>query len=286
LRPGVVYTFLRYEIKRSIARRKVLALAFFTFLIGTAPYFLLSYFGTNGRLELLLAPYFSYLWVVGVFIPQTFFVQFTAILIAGGAMSEEYEAGTAELLLSKPITKAEYFAGKFLGGFSLLVFIILLNMILAVLSATVTFGQQVALETLPVVFFSQAFVALLFFTVGFMFGELLRRSSLAYIISSALFFTSEAFGISLSLIYTITSTPFYRMVELYLPTSPVASLPLLLERSHLPSIIVTLLSFASFGGYVETSIIFSTLLMLLYFGAAFIISFVYFERADVSRRAS
>ncbi|MHB8565551.1 MAG: ABC transporter permease [Nitrososphaerales archaeon] len=287
MRPQVIYTFLRYEIKRSVARRKVIALAFFTVLIGTAPYFLVAYFGGgHGALERLLAPYFSYLWVVGVFLPQSFFVQFTAILIAGGAMSEEYEAGTAELLLSKPVTKAEYFAGKFLGGYALLVFIILLNMILAVISATITFGQQVALDTLPLVFSGQIFVALLFFGIGFMFGELLRRSSLSYIMASALFFTSEAFGLSLSLIYTLTNTAFYRQIELYLPTSPVASLPLLLESPHLPSTVVTLLSFASFGGFVENSIPFSIFLILLYFGAAFIISFVYFERADVSRRAS
>lgn len=286
MRPGVIYAFMRYEIKRSIARRKIIALAFFTVLIGTAPYFLVAYFGEHGRLEQFLQPYFSYLWVVGVFLPQTFFVQFTALLIAGGAMSEEYEAGTAELLLSKPVKKVEYFAGKYLGGYVLLVFIILLNMILAVLSATSTFGEQVALNTLPLVFATQIFAALLFFTVGFMFGEVLRRSSLAYIISSAIFFTSEAFGVTLSLIYRITSINFYHLVALYLPTSAVSSLPLLVEQTNLPSTVITLLSFASFGGYVEDSILFSFALILIYTVAAFAISFGFFERADVSRRAS
>ena len=287
MRPKLVYTFLRYEIKRSIARRKVVALAFFTVLIGTLPYFLVSYVGGgHGTLEQFLAPYFGYLWVVGVFLPQAFFVQFTGILIGGGAMSEEYESGTAELILSKPVTKAEYFLGKFLGGYILLAFIVLLNMVLAVISATMTFGQQLVLETLPTVLLAQVFVALLFFTIGFMFGEVVRRSSLSYIIASSIFFTSEAFGLALSVIYSITHTALYQQVQLYLPTSVVGSIPMLLEKAHLPSTVVTLLGFASFGSFVETSLQFSVALILVYFAAAFVVSFIFFEMSDVSRKVS
>jgi ABC-2 type transport system permease protein len=234
----------------------------------------------------VLAPYFGDLWVVGVFLPQAFFVPFTAILISGGAMSEEYEQGTAELLLSKPVTKSEYFAGKFLGGYSLIVFLILLNMVLSVISATITFGQQTALETLPMVFLAQIFAVLIFFGVGFMFGEVIRRSSLSYIVSSALFFTSEIFGLALTIIYTLTGTELYRQIQLYLPTSPMASLALLLEKPHLPPTVVSILNFASFGGAVETSIAFSISLILLYFVAAFIIALVFFERNDISRKIS
>jgi ABC-2 type transport system permease protein len=287
VRPSVTYTFLRYEIKRSIARRKVLVLGFFTLLIGTTPYFLLSYLGGgHSAIIQILRPYFGYLWVVGVFLPQTFFVPFTAILISGGAMSEEYEQGTAELLLSKPVTKAEYFTGKFLGGYLLIVFIIALNLVLSVISATVTFGQQVGLNTLPLVFAAQIFGAALFFAIGFMFGEIVRRSSLAYIISSALFFTSEIFALALTLVYTLTGSDFYRQIQLYLPTSPMASLGLLVEKPYLPASVARLLSFASFGGAVESSLAFSAALILVYFSSAFIVSFVFFERTDVSRKIS
>ena len=218
--------------------------------------------------------------------PQALFVQFTALLIAGGAMSEEYEAGTAELLLSKPTTKAEYFLGKFLGGYLLLVFIIFLNFALAVGSATATFGQQGSLSSLPIVFAGQAFAGLLFFAVGFMFGEVVRRSSLSYIISSAAFFTSAAFGLILGFIYSLTNTQLYREIQLYLPTSAVASLPDLLASQHLPSGVNTLLGFLSFGGYVETSVLFSILLIFLYSAISFVVAFLYFEIADVSRKAS
>jgi len=285
-RPRVVFTFLQYEIKRSIARRKIIALGFFTLLIGTAPYFLISYIGAGGRIMQVLAPYFGYLWVVGVFLPQAFFVPFTAVLISGGAMSEEYEQGTAELLLSKPVTKAEYFTGKFLGGYALIVFLILLNMILSVISATITFGPQLALNTLPLVFLAQIFAVLVFFSVGFMFGEVVRRSSLAYIIASAIFFASEIFGLALTIIYTLTGTELYRQIQLFLPTSPMSSLGLLLEQSTLPARVISLLGFATFGGAVETSIPFSIALILVYFVSAFVIAFVFFERNDISRKVS
>lgn len=285
-RPSVAYTFLRYEIKRSIARKKVIVLAVFTFLIGTSIYFLLDYVGNSQRLQQFLHPYLGYIWVVGVFLPQAFFVQFTALLIAGGAMSEEYEAGTAELLLSKPVTKAEFFVGKFLGGYLLLTFIIGLNIVLAVASATVTFGTQVALDALPTVFLAQAFAAILFFTVAFMFGEVVRRSSLSYIISSAAFITSGAFGLILGFIYNVTNTPLYREIQYFLPTSAVTSLPAILVSKHIPPTVNTLLGILTLGGDVETSVLFSVGLIITYSIIAFAIAFTYFEFADISRKAS
>lgn len=286
MRARLIYTFARYEVRRSIARRKIIVLAFFTLLIGTVPYIGLA--SLHHAASLIPTRDYPYLWVAGVFLPQGLFIQFTAILIAAGAMSEEYEQGTAELILSKPVTKAEYFFGKYLGGYSLLALIILLNMILAVISATITFGQQKGLDTLPGIFLGQAFAAVLFFTVAFMVGELIRRSSLSYIFSTALFFTSTIFGVYLGIIYELTSNAFYRQVQLYLPSSPISSLPLLYVKSSLPSGVATLLSSIEglAGGGAETSIPFCIALIAIYFGIAFVIAFVFFEKADVSRKVS
>ena len=130
-------------------------------------------------------------------------------------MSEEYEQGTAELLLSKPVTKAEYFRGQVSRWVSLIVFLVFLNMILSVISATITFGPQIALNTLPIVFLAQIFGVLIFFSVGFMFGEVVRRSSLSYIITSALFFTNEIVGLALTIIYNLTGTDLYRQIQTF-----------------------------------------------------------------------
>ena len=281
-----MFTFARYEIRRSIARRKIIVLAIFTLLIGTVPYIGLA--NLHHALTLIPASDYPYLWVAGVFLPQGLFIQFTAILIAAGAMSEEYEQVTAELLLSKPVGKSEYFLGKFFGGYLLIAFIILLNMVLAVVSASLAFGAQDGLYSLPGIYLGQAFAALLFFTIAFMVGELIRRSSLSYIFSTALFFTSTIFGLYLGIIATLTGDTFYKQIQLYMPSSPVSSLPLLYVSGILPSGVTTLLNLIEglAGGTVETSIPFSILLILIYFAAAFIIAFVFFQISDVSRKVS
>src|SRR5438094_6491652 len=152
-RPDVILSFMRYEIKRAIARTKVLALIAFTVLLDTLPYYALSTAGTT----LIPSSAYPYIWVAGVFAVQPLFLNFTAILIAAGVMSEEYEQGTAELLLSKPVERNDYFAGKFLGGYTLFLTILAFNIILSVASAFTFFGSQFGLEILPGLFLVQAF---------------------------------------------------------------------------------------------------------------------------------
>ncbi len=281
MRADRILTFATYEIRRAVARKKVLALVALTILLDTAPYYALS----ATRASIVPEPLHPYLWIVGVFVPQALFLQFIALLIAAGSMSEEYEQGTAEVLLSKPVGREEYFFGKFLGGYTLLVTIVILNAILSVASATFVFGPQIQLEVLPVTLVAQAFSALVFFSFAFMIGELMRRSSLSYILSSAVFFTSQILGIYLNIIYNLTGDGTYRIANLYLPTSPVDSLPLLLAGPSFPSTVLTLFRF---GGAisVETSISFSVTLIAVYALSAVIIALLYFRRADVAKRVT
>jgi ABC-2 type transport system permease protein len=281
MRASRVLTFARYEVRRAVARKKVLALVALTILLDTAPYYALA----SSRTAIVPPPLHPYLWIVGVFVPQAFFLQFIALLIAAGSMSEEYEQGTAEVLLSKPVSREEYFFGKYLGGYALLVAIVILNALLSIASATFVFGPQVQLEILPLTLVSQAFSALVFFSFAFMVGELMRRSSLSYILSSAVFFTSQILGIYLNLIFTLTGGDVYKLANLYLPTSPVDSLPLLLAEPSFPSAVLTLFRF---GGAtpVETSIPMSAALIVAYALGAVLVSLAYFRKADVSKRVT
>jgi len=281
MRASRVLTFARYEIRRAVARKKVLALVALTILLDTAPY----YAHDSSRTAIVPPPLHPYVWIVGVFVPQAFFLQFIALLIAAGSMSEEYEQGTAEVLLSKPVSREEYFFGKYLGGYALLVAIVVLNALLSIASATFVFGPQVQLEILPLTLVSQAFSALVFFSFAFMVGELMRRSSLSYILSSAVFFTSQILGIYLNLIFTLTGGEIYKIANLYLPTSPVDSLPLLLAEPSFPSTVLTLFRF---GGAtpVETSVAMSAVLIAGYALAAVLVSLAYFRRADVAKRVT
>jgi ABC-2 type transport system permease protein len=282
MRLSRVLTFAGYEARRAVARKKVLALVALTILIGVAPYYLLAAVHDSSVVTPPLRPY---MWVVGVFLPQAFFVQFTALLIAAGSMSEEYEQGTAEVLLSKPVSREEYFFGKYLGGYVLLVAIMVLDATLSTTSATFVFGSQAQLGVLPEILLSQSFAATVFYSVAFMFGELMRRSSLSYIVSASVFLTSEIIGGILNFFYALTGSEVYRTVNLYLPTSPVDSLPLLLAEPKFPNTVSTIFRLG-LATPVEPSALVSGLLVSAYAVTAVCVALAYFTRMDVSKRVT
>jgi ABC-2 type transport system permease protein len=280
-RTEVIYTFAQYEIKRAIARKKVLALVIFTVLLSVLPYYALSAAGAT----LIPNSVYPYIWIVGIFAVGPLFLNFTSILIAAGAMSEEYEQGTAELLLSKPVRRSDYFIGKFLGGYLLFLLILALTLFLSVASALAFFGAQSSLDLIPGLFLAQAFSSLVFYSLAFMLGELIRRSSLAYIFSSAAFFSSYIISTFMGLIYTLTGKEIYKTVQIYLPTSPASSLPIQYALPKLPSTLSSSLRFINTTTAVPT-IGLSIEILLTYTIAAILIAGVYFLRADISRKLS
>ena len=276
-----VWAFAKYEIRRANARKKVLVLVVVTLLIGTIPAILIKSVGGS-----FLPPSdYPFIWVFGVFLVQGFFLPFTALLVAAGSMSEEYEQGTAEVLLSKPVTRDEFYAVMFAGGFILVAAVVLLNATLSVTSATFTFGTQDALSVLPAVVLSQVYSALIFYSVAFMSGELVRRSSLSYIIASAVFFASVITGTILRVIYTVTGNGFYQQINVYLPTTPGSSLPLQVALPGLPADAKDLLQLIG-SGPTETSIAFSVGLIAVYAIAAIVVTRAHLNWADVSKRVA
>lgn len=277
---GRVWTFARYEIRRATARKKVLVLVVVTILLGTLPAVLIKSVGGS-----IFPPGDApYVWVVGIFLVQGFFLPFTALLIAAGSMSEEYEQGTAEVLLSKPVSRDEYFAGKFTGGFLLITGVILLNATLSVASASFAFGAQGALNVLPPVVLAQVYSALVFFSIAFMSGELVRRSSLSYIIASAIYFASEITGLLLRGIYTLTGSTLYQQINVYLPTTPGSSLPLQIGLPGIPAGAKDILLLI--GSPTETSVAFSVGLIALYALVPTAIARAHFNWVDIAKRVS
>ena len=282
LRPSRVFAFAAYEIRRALARKKVLAMVGFIALLDTVPYYILSTSGT----KIIPLQVYPYLWVAGVLAPFALFMQFVAILIAAGAMSEEYESGTAELLLAKPVGRAEFFFGKFLGGYALLAFLILLNALLSVAAATLTYGAQAGLDTLPGVVLVEVYSSALFFSVAFMLGELIRRSSLAYILSSALIVASQIIGTYLSIAYELTGNTFYEAIHIYLPTTLAGSLPPQYEQSLLPSAASRLFQLILGPAGGTPSVSSAAILVGVYLIVTSSVALAYFRWADVARRVS
>ena len=282
IRPSRVAAFSAYEVRRALARRKVLAMVAFTALLDTVPYYILSTSGTT----IIPTSLYPYLWVAGVIAPFSLFIQFIAILIAAGAMSEEYEAGTAELLLSKPVSRTEFFVGKFLGGYFLLAMLIAFNALLSVGTATLTYGPQTGLETIPQVVLVEVYSSALFYSVAFMLGELVRRSSLSYILSSALIVSSQIIGTYLQVAFELTGKTFYEDIHVYLPTTVAGSLPPQFEQGMLPSSAGRLfgLILGPPGGTPSEAA--AALMVGIYLIVATSVALAYFRWADVSRRVS
>ncbi|MCY0882659.1 MAG: ABC transporter permease subunit, partial [Acidianus infernus] len=121
-----------YEIKRAIARKKVITLIAITFLFEIGVYLSLAEFRTP-RIEKLLSSIEDLLWLAGVLLPQSLLIHFISISISSGAMSEEYEQGTVDFFMTKPITRLSFLIGKFLGGYLLVTIIYLLMVALALI---------------------------------------------------------------------------------------------------------------------------------------------------------
>jgi len=282
MRVSRIAAFSVYEVRRALARKKVLAMVAFTALLDTVPYFILSSTGTT----LIPASLFPYLWVAGVIAPFALFIQFIAILIAAGAMSEEYEAGTAELLLSKPVSRTEFLVGKYIGGYALLAMIIVINACLSIVSATLTYGSQAGLDTVPGVLVVEVYASALFYSVAFALGELVRRSSLSYILSSALIVSSQIIGTYLQVAFELTGKDLYQTIHVYLPTTVAGSLPPQYEQQLLPSSagrLFQLILGPAGGTPSEAS---AAVMIAIYFLVASAVALAYFNRADVSRRVS
>jgi ABC-2 type transport system permease protein len=226
---------VNYEWKRALAKKKILALVIFAIVIQVLPFVIF----TQLSVGFLTAEAKATMWVFGSLGGQSLFIQLVAIIIAGGAMAEEYEHGTADILLSKPILRLEYLFGKFLGGFLLLIAVEAIMVATGIVMALAIFGPQTNLQFAPVIFAAIAYSSLLLFSLTFMFSEVTRRDTLAILASIGVFITSQVVYTVLLLLYAFSQTS-GQPVQLYLdigkilPTWSSGSLPTFIASQLMP----------------------------------------------------
>jgi len=192
-----------YEWRRALAKKKVLALvilaiAFQTLLIvGFYEVYRSTPAGTT-----VFGISNDFMWIYAVLGGLGLFVvQLIAIIVAGGSMSEEYEHGTADILLSKPISRIEYLFGKFLGGFSLLAMVEALITFVGVVLSIGFFGAQSDLQFAPLMFLAIVYSSLIFFCLSFMFSEVFRGTTVAMLLAFAVYIASSVITPILSYLY-------------------------------------------------------------------------------------
>jgi len=222
---------ITYEWKRALAKKKFFVLVILALVLQVGLFILLYYFFTNPPPGFtIIGPSLeevkAMMWLVGVLGPQGLFIPLVAIVIAGGSMSEEYEQGTADILLSKPITKIEYMTGKFLGGLSLLGFVIALTTALGATLAYGLFGPQESIQFVPIIYLVLFYSNILFFSMAFMFSEVFRRTTLSMLAVIGILVASLFIGGILSTMYFISGgEQLYLEISKWLPNWSVSNLP-------------------------------------------------------------
>jgi len=222
---------ITYEWRRALAKKWLYVLVILAFTLQVGLFVLVYYLFTNPPPGFIitgpsLEEVKASMWLVGVLGSQSLFIPLIAIVIAGGSMSEEYEHGTADILLSKPITKIEYMTGKFLGGLSLLGFVIALTTTLGTTLAYGLFGPQESVQVVPVIYLAILYSNMLYFSLSFMFSEVLRRTTLSILAVIGILVASVFIGGILSTMYLISGhEQIYLEISKWLPNWSVSNLP-------------------------------------------------------------
>jgi ABC-2 type transport system permease protein len=229
-------TIIGYEWRRALAKKIILALVVLAVVFQTLTMVLFSrLIGTSSVFTSDVQPF---MWILGVLEGQSLFVPLISIVTAGGSMSEEYEHGTADLLLSKPITRVEYMFGKFIGGFSLLATVEALTTVVGVVLSVGFFGAQTSLQLAPLMFLAIVYSSLIFFCLSFMLSEALRRSTLAMLLAFGILIASYVLSGVLTMLHTVTGQQIYDNLARGVPTWAAGNLPSLLTSAFItaPSI--------------------------------------------------
>jgi ABC-2 type transport system permease protein len=199
---GRISVIAGYEWRRALAKKSVLALVILAVAIQTLV--IVSIYDFSRSTGTTFSGVDSgFIWILAVLGGGGlgFFVQLIAIIVAGGSMSEEYEHGTADILLSKPISRTEYLFGKLLGGFSLLAMVEALITFVGVVLSIGFFGAQSYVQFAPLMFLGIAYSSLIFFCLSFMFSEVFRGTTLAILLAFAVYIASSVISPILDFLY-------------------------------------------------------------------------------------
>jgi ABC-2 type transport system permease protein len=221
-----IVVMINYEWKRALAKKKIWALVILSVAFQALVMIALSWVASNAPTSSFIDR--SYAWILGVMEGQTLFIPLIAIITAGGSMSEEYEHGTADILLSKPITRLEYLFGKFLGGFSSLAMIEALITLVGVVLSLGFFGSQTNLQFAPIMFLAIVYSSLIFFSLSFMFSEVFRGSTLAMLAAFGILIASSVISTMIGFLWTATRQSMYLYLSRGIPTWAATSFPQLL----------------------------------------------------------
>ncbi|MCS7146072.1 MAG: ABC transporter permease [Nitrososphaerota archaeon] len=268
-----------YELRKAMARKRIILLIALIFLTEAALYLILALLPPQ-----FVQPFKSYAWIVGIIVPSTVLIHILALTIGAAAFSEEYEMGTADFWLTRPITRAEYFAGKVFGSLVFTAAIVSTYSILSLILSWWIFGPQSRLELFVSGAAASIFSSLTFLSVGLVVGELLRRSMLATILAATGFFTSFIIETYLGLVSALTGDQSLAEYATYLPSWAASRLTATIISNGLGVGAIPLPFFAS--GTTQAEILTAALNITAYSTALLMVTLIRLTTTDITRRAA
>ncbi len=279
---GAVDVLVNYELRRVLAKKRILVLVAAVFLTEAGLYLVISRLPPS-----LLGPVSPYVWVLGVLAPTLGLLQVTSLMAGSTVFSDEYEAGTSDFWLTRPVSRTEYYIGKALGGLALILCIVSAYIAFSVGIAWFVFGPQNRLDLLLTSFPASVASALPFYAIGLAFSEVLRRGMMATILSGLTFFGSYIFESYANAVATFSNDRALLELTQFLPTwgSVRITTDVLvqgLSGSGLsPTGILALLT--GLSGRSSTSLM--LLNVIAYTAIALLVAWLRLRTGDVSRRA-
>ncbi len=267
---GRIGTIAKYEVKRAIAKKKVLLLIILVIIVQlgilTLLYFVWEDISRQTQFELPK----EHIWLLGAFAPGFFFT-ILVILVAAGSISEEYERGTAEILFSRPSTRIEVALGKYLGGLVIVAAMIPLIYVMSIGFAQVAFGPQENLDIVPTLMVATFYSSLTFYSLTFLMSETTKRTTIATLVPIVLVIVLP---IADSLLQFLGGEG-YEVVRKVLPT----------WSTQLPSFVASEV-FSLLGGpvsLVEGDATLASILILIYTLAFTLGALLHLRRIDITK---
>jgi ABC-2 type transport system permease protein len=279
---GAVEVLVVYELRRVLAKKRVLVLIAAVFLMEAGLYLVVTRLPPS-----LLGPASPYVWMLGIVAPTLGLLQVTSLMVGSTVFSDEYEAGTSDFWLTRPISRTEYYIGKVLGGLALVLIIISAYTAFSVGIAWFVFGPQQRLDLLVTSLPASVASSLPFYAIGLAFSEVLRRGMMATILSGLTFFGSYIFEGYANIVAAFSNDRALLELSHLLPTwgSTRITTDVLVQGltgSGLPS--TGILSFLA-GSSGGSSLSLMLLNVAAYTAIALLLAWLRLRTSDVTRRA-
>jgi len=222
-------------------------------------------------------------WTLGIIAPSAGLLHVLALTIGSSTSAEEYELGTADYWMTRPLKRSSYFLGKTVGGLVLLFLIVFTYSILSLSVSWYVFGPQSKVEIFPIALAASIASAAPFYAIGLAFGELLRRSMMSTIVAGAVFFASVLVETYANFVALIAGDLTLREVVRFLPSWASTGLT--------PTILTDALGLslntpgAPFTGLGAENLWLAAASIFIYSTVFFLIAWLRFRHSDVTRRA-